>query len=89
MRFFLWALSLPQNLFLFPMLAVIPVHVSVYSLDYDLYFLFFFCLFLIYNRPTHLFIRFWENPTSRTPQAILPILTGAARPPPLPPPGSP
>lgn len=88
MRFFLWALSLPQNLFLFPMLAVIPVHVSVYSLDYDLYFL-FFCLFLIYNRPTHLFIHFWENPTSRTPQAILPILTGAARPPPLPLPGSP
>lgn len=52
MRFFLWALPLPQNLlFLLPMLAVIPVHVSVYSLGYDLYFLFFFVCFcfLVFN----------------------------------------
>lgn len=60
MRFFLWALPLPQNLlFLLPTLAVTPVHVSVYSLGYDLYFVFvLFCFvwFLIYNSPTHLYL---------------------------------
>lgn len=46
MRFFLWALPLPRDLlFLLPMLAVIPVYVSVYSLGYDLY----FCSFFVFN----------------------------------------
>lgn len=78
MRFFLWALPLPELPFLLPMLAVTPVHVSVYSLDYDLYFCSFW--FLIYNSPTHLFIHFWENPTSCTPKPSHPPPSGTARP---------
>lgn len=47
----------PGPPFLLPMLAVIPVYVSVYSLDYGLYFCSFFCFcFLIYNSPTHLYL---------------------------------
>lgn len=69
----------PGPPFLLPMLAVIPVYVSVYSLDYGLYFCSFFCFcFLIYNSPTHLylfiFFFFWENPTSCTPKpSLLPL----------------
>lgn len=36
---------LPGPPFLLPMLAVTPVHVFVYSLGYDLYFVFCFFLF--------------------------------------------
>lgn len=70
----------PGPPFLLPMLAVIPVYVSVYSLDYGLYFCSFFCFcFLIYNSPTHLYLFiffFLGKPDLLHPQAIPPASLG-------------
>lgn len=77
MRFFLWALPLPQNLlfFLLPMLAV-----TLYmSLLIHLVMICIFCFFfLIYNSPTHLYLFIFDLPFLPS----HPARPSSARPPP-------
>lgn len=73
MRFFLWALPLPQNLFFIPNASCDPCTCLLFI---HFVMICIFCLFLIYNSPTHLFIHFWGKPDLPYPQTIPPTPTG-------------
>lgn len=92
MRFFLWALPLPQNLLFFftsnascdPCICLLFIHLVMIRI-----FVLFVFWFLIYNSPTHLylfifgfvfFFSFLGKPDLLHPQAIPPCLSGRPTP---------